>query len=549
MCRVMDSFDVWVQDSLTKVFKDSAKPEDAARVVSIDAVRNEYEAAQIVVRPFEDVDTFRVYVTSLRHESNEYVITKVYSRFVGYVPVKRNTPNTPPEELVRKAPDLFPDPLLEEEAVKLRMGENQPIWLTVHVPKDVPPGNYHGEMLLKGFHEEVVKIDLKVHDITLPDRRTLKLSNFLSPYNISKFYNVRLWSEEHWSLLKAYAKNMAEHRQSSIITPILELTRIYKGDDGLEFDFQLLDRWINLFKEAGVIGIVEGGYLAGRPPRTVEGWWTVPEFLSASYRVLNRDGSLAYVQEPVKVSNPIFEKFISQFMPALQNHLEDIGLLDNYLQHIADEPIDRNAESYKLIVSLVRKYAPRIRTIEASTCKQLVDYINVVVPLLDDYDRNMSFYEERKKKGNEVWFYTCLAPTGRYPNRLIDYSLVKVRILHWINFKYGLEGYLHWGYNYWTEKPFEDVENEPHHPFPLPPGDAFIVYPGKSGPLDSIRFEALRDGVEDYEMLKLLAEKRGLNEAVGLCNLAVRSITEYVRTSRELLSIRLKLINELESVG
>ncbi|MEM1558585.1 MAG: hypothetical protein QXG12_08335, partial [Thermoproteota archaeon] len=148
MCRVMDSFDVWVQDSLTKVFKDSAKPEDAARVVSIDAVRNEYEAAQIVVRPFEDVDTFRVYVTSLRHESNEYVITKVYSRFVGYVPVKRNTPNTPPEELVRKAPDLFPDPLLEEEAVKLRMGENQPIWLTVHVPKDAPPGNYHGEMLL-----------------------------------------------------------------------------------------------------------------------------------------------------------------------------------------------------------------------------------------------------------------------------------------------------------------------------------------------------------------------------------------------------------------
>lgn len=545
----MVSFDVWVQDSLTKVFKDSVKPEDATREVSIDAVRNESEAAQIVVRPFEDIDAFRVYVTGLQHESNEYALTKVYARFVGYVPVKRNTPDTPPEELIRKAPGLFPDPLLEEQTIKLKKRENQPIWLTVHIPKDAPSGNYHGELTLKGYDEENVKVHLKVHDITLRDERTLELSNFLSPYNISKFHRVELWSEEYWALLRAYARNLAEHRQSSIITPILELTRIYKGDGCLEFDFQLLDRWINLFREVGVIGIVEGGYLAGRPPKTVEGWWTVPEFLSASYLVLNRDGSIAYVQEPVKVSNPVFEEFISQFMPTLQKHLEDIGLLDNYFQHIADEPIDRNAESYKYIVNLVGKYAPKIKIIEASTCKQLVDYINVVVPLLDDYDRNMSFYEERKKKGNEIWFYTCLSPTGRYPNRFIDYSLVKVRILHWINFKYGLKGYLHWGYNYWTENPFEDVENEPHHPFPLPPGDAFIVYPGKSGPLDSIRFEALRDGVEDYEMLKMLAERKGLDEAIGLCSMAVKNITKYVRTSRELLSVRLKLIEELESLG
>ena len=546
----MVRFDVWVQDSLTKVFRDSPKPEDAIKDVVLDAVRNEYEAAQIVVHPLEDVERLEVRVTSLRHESDEYAITRVYPRFVGYVPVKRNTPDTPPEELVRKAPGMFPDPLLEEETVRVKKGENQPVWLTVYVPKDAPPGTYHGEVFIRADGDETrVKTCLRVYDVILPDERNLKLSNFLSPHNISKFHGVELWSEDFWRLLKAYARNMAEHRQSSIITPILELTRIYKGDDGLEFDFRLLDRWINLFREEGVIGTVEGGYLAGRPPRTVEGWWTVPEFLSRRYRVFNKDGSLAYVQEPVKVSSPVFEEFISQFMPALQAHLDELGVLDSYVQHLADEPIDANAESYKHIAGLVRKYAPKIRIIEASTCKQLVDYIDVLVPLLDDYDKNMSFYEERKRRGNEVWFYTCLAPTGRYPNRLIDYSLVKVRILHWINFKYGLVGYLHWGYNYWTEKPFEDVENEPSHPFPLPPGDPFIVYPGKSGPLDSIRFEALRDGVEDYELFKLLAERKGLDEAIGLCSLAVKTITDYVRSSGELLSIRLRLINELESLG
>lgn len=546
----MARFELWVQDSLTKVFRDSPKPEDASKDVVIDAVRNEYEAAQIVIHPLEEVESLKVRATCLRHESNEYVITRVYPRFVGYVPVKRNTPNTPLEELVRKAPDMFPDPLLEEESIKVRRGENQPVWLTVYVPKDAPPGTYYGEVSVGSSGDETqVKVCLKVHEVTLPDKRNLKLSNFLSTYNICKFHQVKPWSEEFWRILRVYARNMAEHRQSSIITPILELTQIYEGDGRLEFDFKLLDRWISLFREEGVIGTIEGDYLAGRPPRTVEGWWTVPEFLSRRYRVFNKDGNLAYVQEPVKVSSPIFEKFIAQFMPALQDHLEGLGVLDDYVQHLADEPIDANAESYKHIASLVRKYAPRIRIIEASTCKQLVDYIDVLVPLLDDYDKNIGFYEERKKKGNEVWFYTCLAPTGRYPNRLIDYPLVKVRILHWINFKYGLVGYLHWGYNYWTERPFEDVENEPNHPFPLPPGDPFIVYPGRIGPLDSIRFEALRDGVEDYELLKLLAERRSLDDAMELCNEAVKTITDYVRTSKELLSIRMRLIDELESLS
>jgi hypothetical protein len=41
----------------------------------------------------------------------------------------------------------------------------------------------------------------------------------------------------------------------------------------------------------------------------------------------------------------------------------------------------------------------------------------------------------------------------------------------------------------------------------LPAGDAWIVYPGKDGPLDSIRFEAMRDGIADYELFSMLAER------------------------------------------
>ena len=67
---------------------------------------------------------------------------------------------------------------------------------------------------------------------------------------------------------------------------------------------------------------------------------------------------------------------------------------------------------------------------------------------------------------------------------------------------------MHWGYNHWTQdSPFTHTTRAHGGPPYLPAGDPWIVYPGKDGPLDSIRFEAMRDGIADYELLCLLAEK------------------------------------------
>jgi hypothetical protein len=37
-------------------------------------------------------------------------------------------------------------------------------------------------------------------------------------------------------------------------------------------------------------------------------------------------------------------------------------------------------------------------------------------------------------------------------------------------------------------------------------GDGFLVYPGKSGPVPSIRWETVRDGVEDYDYLRIFRD-------------------------------------------
>ncbi|HOW19390.1 MAG TPA: DUF4091 domain-containing protein, partial [Phycisphaerae bacterium] len=134
---------------------------------------------------------------------------------------------------------------------------------------------------------------------------------------------------------------------------------------------------------------------------------------------------------------------------------------------------------------------------------------------------------QRQQAGDELWFYTCLGPQGEYANRFIEQPLIKTRLLHWINFKYGATGYLHWGYNHWgNHDPYRQLaipwDGGAQH---LPAGDAWIVYPGKEGPLDSIRFEAMRDGIVDYELLSRLAER----DQAAAKRLADRHVTQFDR--------------------
>ena len=77
------------------------------------------------------------------------------------------------------------------------------------------------------------------------------------------------------------------------------------------------------------------------------------------------------------------------------------------------------------------------------------------------------------------------------------------RIMHWLNYRYDATGYLHWGWNQWTEDPFHEVG--------MHIGDGWHVYPSKEGVLNSLRWEQMRNGIQDYECFMMLEKK--------ICNL------------------------------
>ena len=147
-----------------------------------------------------------------------------------------------------------------------------------------------------------------------------------------------------------------------------------------------------------------------------------------------------------------------------------------------------------------------MKVLEACQTTGCSGYLDAWCPQLNYWHEHYGFYKERQEKGDEVWFYTCCYPRGPYPNRFIEQPLLKTRLLYWMGFKYNADGYLHWGFNYWNADPYYET-TAPGTGTLLPGGDCWIVYPGDRKFLRSIRFEQMRDGLEDLTLLQMLTEK------------------------------------------
>jgi hypothetical protein len=507
--------EAWAVDPLVKVFQD-AEP-IARTVASTDAVRGEHASLQVVVRSSAELKGLSARVTPLALQGGGGSLRAREPRFVGYVPIENATAK-PASDQLRAIPAMYPDPLLEVERVDVAAGNAQPVWVTVWVPGDAKPGLYQGILEVSGTTrgaEVSVKYPLavRVYPVTV-GRTRLWLTNWFGISHQLLDVHPEPESEEFYELFRRYARNMAEHRQNVALVNTLGLTKITVDEDGkFEFDFSKFDKYVNLLIEEGVIGRIEGGHIGGR-----KGGWP-SDFRIGVYKV--KDGKA--VRTGADPTSPEADNFYSQYLPALVAHLKEQGWFDIYMQHLADEPVVTNADSYRDIGTLVHKYAPEIRTIDASHAVELVEAINIWVPQLNYLHKDYEFYRERQEAGDEVWMYTCVVPQGEYANRFIELPLMKVRLLHWINFRYGATGYLHWGYNKWRGDPFKDLTPPFWARSTLPAGDAWIVYPGTDGPWDSIRHEAMRDGVVDHELLCMLAEK----DLLGAHEIAARHVLDF----------------------
>ena len=539
-----ESLRTWFVDSLIKVFPSDAPGTHRLVTPEFWCARNQQVSVQLAVRSAVPVQAMTVEVPPLEMRSGGK-LADVRVRQVGYVIVGSHTPDTPPEELVGEAPGWYPDPLLGFP-LDLEARRTHAVWVTVRVPAEARAGIYHGAIRLRARNRFVASAPfrLRVAAATVPEQRSLKVTNWfgLDDKVSRQFYGLPAFSEEWWTLVENVARVMADHRQNVILTPLMELIQPRVEGNEIRYDFANFDRWVETFRRAGAIGYIEGGHLLGRSGESYEGSIEIPTFQLVGDQIR---------KESLPPDDPRVEQFLASFLGALNAHLEEKGWKSIYFQHILDEAHGPEPPYYKKFAEVVRRYLPGIPTMDAVDAAHMPDELqencDIWVPQLGRFDEQMDLLRRRIENGREVWFYTCLVPNGRYLNRLLDYPLLKVRLLHWLNFRHNLVGFLHWGGNYWTPEPMKDTQPVINaNTTLLPPGDAFIMYPDRANKsvLSSIRFEAMREGIEDYELLRLLKTKNPA-EANRLAEAAIVSFTEYVRDPVAFRKLQRELLDAL----
>ena len=378
-----------------------------------------------------------------------------------------------------------------------------------------------------------LKLKIHIHDIIIPE---LEKSNFFYTnwFNLSKmeeYHHLERWSTDWFIMLDKYAKLMAYGRQNCVKIPG-EL--IYIENDEIFLNEERMMSFINVFLKYG-FKYFESPHLLDRGKNDD---WGNPELITKL-----RD--VGYYSDEGK-------KEIEDITYKIKQFTEKYNLSDKWLQHIADEPTSVNAQCYIDVANQIKNIHPDIQIMEATNTREsLGNSIDIWCPIINDFQENEDFFRSREKLGEKILVYTCLVPGGKWLNRTLDMEKIRQVYFGWGGSKYNTMGYLHWGLNQYKANPFE--KSVVKHPSPaagpnnfLPAGDTHIIYPGKNGPLSSLRFESHRIGCEDYEILESL-KKINPKKHKLLINKIFKNYTLYNLNIKKYNRIKSRILKTLKT--
>jgi len=390
--------------------------------------------------------------------------------------------------VARRAPFRVYDPFRSVNSPASADSASFALRMEVPIDSTLSSGRYtHTITLDIGGRVETLEFVVVVHRATVPpvNRSTLAYINWMSIDNICRMHGVQKWSEPFWSMLATYAHAMARGRQNAFWFMWPDFFIVDSSFNVTEFRRDSLERYIRIFQSAGFTTI-HGAPMVGRR------FWGSPDMLLT---LRTADGKEAdAVSENGK-------RILAQMSQRISVMMKENKWERQWLQGVFDEPEDEFVDRYRELIAVLRTVNPGIRILEATMTMNVTGLVNVWCPQVQEYQHNREFFDKRKAAGDKVWVYTCLSPGGPWLNRLLDQERIRQVYMGWACAKYDLQGYLHWGLNFHTPKPFEELVRFHMEGQFLPAGDSHIFYPVPEGPLSSHRFEAHRIGMEDYELL------------------------------------------------
>lgn len=502
-------FDTWPVPIEVRIAQGAFTRQPEIKNIGLEGLAGEVLSAQVAVKSNRDIKGLKGSVSDLAGPGGAVIPANCAQvRYGAFL-------------LVDETMMLTADPLLEDEAVDVAANLVQPVWLTLKLPRELVPGIYKGKFEVEAASGGRAEFDLSVEILPAvlpqPWDWIYYLNIWQDPSGVARAYKVGVWSEEHWRILERYAENFAAHGMKAIMTSIVYdpwksqsgypfdtmVEWKYPGEfvkggaSRFEWDFTVFDRYVELMIAAGVREKIDCYALVMGPGSTLDAHIRYLDTTAGEYRTAE-----------LTVGEPMWQEAWTAFLPVFRKHLKDKGWFEKALLGFDEKP----EKVMKIIFDFIINTAPDFKLAasggypgdERKWGDEIVfHYDEMADPVrwaeIEPVVRRM--HQDEKKY---VSWYTACMPY--FPNIYLYSPLRECRLLAWLSWKYGFDGYTRWAVNAYPE----DVWDQPRYKWHS--GDNYFTYPGKGGPLDGMRWELIRQGIQDYEALRIaweMCEKAG----------------------------------------
>jgi Glycoside hydrolase 123, catalytic domain/Glycoside hydrolase 123 N-terminal domain len=549
------SFEWWTANSLSKIRPNDMPPETVKNPARLYASRNEFESFQAIFRAEgQNIQNADIEMSDLKSPDGGGIskanITVYFERYL----------DLPQPSSVEGAAGEWPDALIPRVdryakekrnafPFHLTSGRNQPIWVEIYVPPQTPPGNYDGKVSfqINGKIEAIIPLSLKVWNFTLPSTPSFPTTfGFNGLTAVRQHFGKYTTDADVKRFTALYRKAALWHRISlhggSMIPPSFSFT-----GDQIEVDWTDYDSEVAPFLDGHAIP--SGEPLYGAQATTI------------------------CMRTPPTLSNDE-QKVL--YWKAVAIHFRDKGWFSRLFNYLLDEPKPEDFDDILHEAQLVHKADSQIRNlVTAPLHKEWSGAIDIWTPLINCFELKPSHgefcdpmvkrsaYEDEIAKGVDLWWYQSCASHGcsivggeyhrGWPSYMIDAGGVSNRIMPWLAWKYDIRGELYYNIDeIYSRK--KDAWNDVY--LFGGNGDGTLVYPGRPKniggktdiPIESIRLKLIRDGLEDYEYLKLLSRHTNVTTVKNLVDTLVTNTYTFEKDPAKVYEVRRVIGEKLDQV-
>lgn len=503
------------------------------------AWKGERISAQLVVWSKDSVEQIHGEISDFKSADGSVISSdKASIHFVRYVITDEFAEGCGHRKPEDYASSLSADVLDNVACLNISPNTTRPIWVTIDVPADAAAGTYTASLQLyaNGKKADKFEFQLEVLPQTLPPATewAFHLDLWQNPYAVARVAGVEPWSQAHWDALRPVMKMLADAGQKVITATLNKRPWNGQTEDAFDsmiqwtkktngtwnYDFTVFDNWVQFMMDLNI-------------KNQINCYSMVPwgNFLFYQDEATGKEVRIAAAPGTKEYSD-LWVPFLKEFV----KHLDKKGWRS--ITRIAMD--ERGPAEMQAMLKLLEETAPGMGVALADNHKsyqlypdQLTDLCVAHGAVVEKKDRAY-----RAEKGYITTWYVCCADV--FPNVFTFSEPAEGAFIGWYTMAAGFDGFLRWAYNSWVKEPLIDSRFRT-----WPAGDTYIVYPDARS---SIRFERLREGIQDAEKIRILRDKlqndsaklNQLNQAVAKFN-----ILQNPGNAAEMLWEGKKVLNDL----